>query len=46
MGDHMVYNDASPLRVVSQKMVPNVDVLSTGVINRIIRRSDCILIAT
>ena len=42
----MVYNDISPLWVISQKVVPNVYVLSVAVINRILRNADNTLIIT
>jgi hypothetical protein len=46
MSAHMVYNDISPLWVISQKVVPNVYVLSVAVINRILRNADNTLIIT
>jgi hypothetical protein len=38
--------DISPLLVVSQKLMPDVYVLSVVVFNRIIRQADCTLIIT
>jgi hypothetical protein len=40
----MVYFDISLLLVVSQKVMPDVYVLSAAVFNRIIRHADCTLI--
>jgi hypothetical protein len=40
----MVNIDISPLLVVSQKVIPDVYVLSAAVFNRIIRQADCNLI--
>jgi hypothetical protein len=38
--------DISPLLVVSQKVMPDVYVLSVAMFNRIIRQADCTLIIT
>jgi hypothetical protein len=37
----MVNVDISPLLVVSEKVIPEVNVLSAAVFNRIIRQADC-----
>jgi hypothetical protein len=42
----MVYIDISPLLVVSQKVMPDIYVLSVAVFNRIICQADCTLIIT
>jgi hypothetical protein len=42
----MVHLDISLLLVVSQKVMPDVYVLSVAVFNRIIRNADCTLIVT
>jgi hypothetical protein len=42
----MVNVDISPLLVVSQKVMPDVYVLSATVFNRVIRQADCTLIVT
>jgi hypothetical protein len=42
----MVNIDISPLLVVSQKVMPDVYVLSAIVFNWIIRQADCTLIVT
>jgi hypothetical protein len=42
----MVNNDISPLRVVSQEVVPNVYMLSAVVFNRILHHADNTLIVT
>ena len=42
----MVNVDISPLLVVSQKVMPDVYVLSVDVFNRIVRQADCTLIVT
>jgi hypothetical protein len=42
----MVIIDISPLLVVSQKVIPDVYVLSVAVFNKIIRQADCTLIIT
>jgi hypothetical protein len=46
VGANMVNNDISPLRVVSQKVVLDVYVLSVVVFNEIIRHADNTLIIT
>ena len=42
----MINIDISPLMVVSQKVMPDVYVLSAVVLNGIIRQVDCTLIIT
>jgi hypothetical protein len=42
----MVSIDISPMLVVSQKVMPDVYVLSAAVLNRIIRQTNCTLIIT
>jgi hypothetical protein len=42
----MVNYDISPLRVISQKVITDVYVLSAAVVNSIIRHADCTLIVT
>jgi hypothetical protein len=42
----MINIDISTLLVVSQKVMPDVYVLSAAVLNRIIRQADCTLIIT
>jgi hypothetical protein len=42
----MEYIEISPLLVVSQKVMPDVYVLSVAVFSRIIRLADCTLIIT
>jgi hypothetical protein len=46
MGANMVNYDISPLRVISQEVLPDVYVLSVAVANRIIRHADFTLIVT
>jgi hypothetical protein len=42
----MINIDISPLLVVSQKVMPDVYVLSVAMFNRIIRQANCTLIVT
>jgi hypothetical protein len=42
----MININISPLLVVSQKVVPDIYVLSAAVFNRIVRQADCTLIIT
>jgi hypothetical protein len=42
----MVNIDISPLLAVSQKVMPDVYVISVAVFNRIIHQADCTLIVT
>jgi hypothetical protein len=42
----MINIDISPLLLVSQKVMPDVYVLSAVVLNKIIRQADCTLIIT
>ena len=46
IGANMEHLDISLLLVVSQKVMPDVYVLSAAVFNRIIRHADCTLIVT
>jgi hypothetical protein len=46
MGAHMVYNDISPLLVVSQEVVSDVYVLSATVSNGTLHHADLILLIT
>jgi hypothetical protein len=46
MGANMVYFDISPLMVVSEEVIHDVYVLSTGVFNKVILQADCTLIIT
>jgi hypothetical protein len=46
MGAYISYFDISLLLVISQKVIPDVYVLSAVVFNRIIRHVDCTLIIT
>jgi hypothetical protein len=46
MGAYISYFDISLLLVISQKVIPDVYVLSAAVFNRIIRHVDCTLIIT
>jgi hypothetical protein len=46
MGANMANYDISPLRVISQEVIPNVYMLSAVVVSRIICHADCTLIVT
>jgi hypothetical protein len=46
MGAHISYFDIPLLLVISQKVIPDVYVLSAAVFNGIIRHADCTLIIT
>jgi hypothetical protein len=46
MGAYISYFDISLLLVISQKVIPDIYVLSAAVFNGIIRHADCTLIVT